>query len=216
MKYIKRYLAEYEDYVSPKNEKRSPEEDEMHQNSAPVIDQYKREKMAQGGVEFFGNSTGKKGGNGRARLFSNFAFIADESTQLDHDMSMMNADMEASLECMNPVEQLVASHSALSSKQQRVRATKTQEEEKADAEVAAMVGTEAAPGVFIAAYAHPKVLSRLAFADSSDNTISFKKATKAKIYQSTFLHDGMSNTYDENLDGEENQIEFDFVSGSNK
>ncbi len=210
MKYIKKYLEEYDAYMSPENKTRTEEQDQMHKNSTPVIEQYKREKFAEG-VTITAQET-RKGGIGRARLFSHFAFVADESTQLDNDLSMMNTIMETSLECMDPVERLVASHSALTSKQQRARIAKTQDEEKADVEVAAMVGTEAAPGVFIAAYAQPKVLSRLAFADSSDNTISFKKATKAKIYQSTFLADGDGDAWDENQDGEAKQMEFNLVS----
>ncbi len=208
-KYIKKYLKEYEDYLSPENNCRSEEEDEMHQNSTPVIEQFKREKLTHG-VEFTTTKSGK-GGRGKSRMFSNFAFIADESTQLDKDFSLMNEDMDSHDDLMSPVAKLVASHSALSSKQQRAKVVKSKEEEKEEVEEAAAIGTEAAPGVFISAYAQPKVLSRVAFAGNLElgSTVSFKKADKTKQYKKDFLSDGMNSEWEHGLDGEDKQIDYE-------
>jgi hypothetical protein len=161
-KYVKKYLKEYEDYVSVDNLFRTPDEDEMHGNSQVIIEQFKRTNRAKGKVV-----AGKKGGIGKARLFSNFAFIADTSSQLDIDYSLQN---KAETVVLSSTEQFLEDFAVKSKEQQRIHLGKTTSKSAAvsppdirNVESNVSVAHTSANDL-LSSYAQPRVVSRDNFA----------------------------------------------------
>lgn len=161
-KYVKKYLKEYEDYVSVDNLFRTPDEDEMHGNSQVIIEQFKRTNRAKGKVV-----AGKNSGIGKARLFSNFAFIADTSSQLDIDYSLQN---KAETVVLSSTEQFLEDFAVKSKEQQRIHLGKTTSKSAAvsppdirNVESNVSVAHTSANDL-LSSYAQPRVVSRDNFA----------------------------------------------------